>query len=152
MRMTLRRVLQKKNILAGQIKEIAFLIREKNVYDTNDAESTRVNTEEVLEKYLSEKEKLIQLKSAITVANIGIYPILARLEEAKDTITLLSSISTGEGTRKSIHMGTIVEITTIAHIKEATIRERKVALQALIEQLQEEVDEYNATHFIEVEL
>ena len=154
MKMTLRKALQKKNILAGQIRELRELIEQKNSYDESLPETTRVDTTKLMASLLTLQIKLVNLKSAITVANTEIYPTLAHLDETKGFIKFLDGIDTKEGTfeQGGRFGGPSIKITFKAYISEAKIREMKAAGQLEIEDLQEKIDEFNAAHFIEVDL
>lgn len=149
-KMTLRKALQKKNILAGKIAELRTLIKSKNSYLEGTAANQMVNTLAVYAEMHSLVGNLVELKSAITRANIDLYPLLAELEESKGMIGYLSSIPAKEEVENVGYGEREIKRTWKCHMTEPRIRELRAQYQTRVEKIQEDIDEYNATHFVEV--
>jgi hypothetical protein len=93
-KMSLRKALQKKNLLVGKIRGLQTLISSKNVFTDETPENNREDTKVLLADLVKMRDGLIALKSAVTVANVPIYPTLARISELKSYIEFLNGIST----------------------------------------------------------
>jgi hypothetical protein len=151
-KISLRKALQQKNILVGKIKETRALISSKNSYVEGTPEGSLADVRFLLTVENGLTSKLVNLKSSITVANIGIYRTLCELEEAKSYISYLCGIHTREGAEEIGYGDRVKTVKHVAQITESEIRALKVVEAAKIEALQEAVDEYNARTTIEYDL
>ena len=153
--MSLRKALQKKNLLVGKIRGLQTLISSKNVFTDETPENNREDTKVLLADLVKMRDGLIALKSAVTVANVPIYPTLARISELKSYIEFLNGISTNEGkTTQRVHgfSQEVLVMVNKATLSEKDIRALKEETEKEIEILQEKVDDFNASTFIEVDL
>lgn len=154
-KMSLRKALQKKNLLVGKIRGLQTLISSKNVFTDETPENNREDTKVLLADLVKMRDGLIALKSAVTVANVPIYPTLARISELKSYIEFLNGISTNEGkTTQRVHgfSQEVLVMVNKATLSEKDIRALKEETEKEIEILQEKVDDFNASTFIEVDL
>lgn len=154
-KMSLRKALQKKNLLVGKIRGLQTLISSKNVFTDETPENNREDTKVLLADLVKMRDGLIALKSAVTVANVPIYPTLARISELKSYIEFLNGISTNEGkTTHRVHgfSQEVLVLVNKATLSEKDIRSLKEETEKEIESLQEKVDDFNASTFIEVDL
>ena len=153
--MSLRKALQKKNLLVGKIRGLQTLISSKNVFTDETPDNNREDTKVLLADLVKMRDGLIALKSAVTVANVPIYPTLARICELKSYIEFLNGISTNEGkTTQRVHgfSQEVLVLVNKATLSEKDIRALKEETEKEIESLQEKVDDFNASTFIEVDL
>jgi hypothetical protein len=154
-KMSLRKALQKKNLIVGKIRGLQTLISSKNVFTDETPENNREDTKVLLADLVKMRDGLIALKSAVTVANVPIYPTLARISELKSYIEFLNGISTNEGkTTQRVHgfSQEVLVMVNKATLSEKDIRALKEETEKEIEILQEKVDDFNASTFIEVDL
>jgi hypothetical protein len=153
-KMSLRKALQKKNLLVGKIRGLQTLISSKNVFTDETPENNREDTKVLLADLVKMRDGLIALKSAVTVANVSIYPTLARISELKSYIEFLNGISTNEGktTQRVYGAQELLVLMNKATLSEKDIRSLKEETEKEIEDLQEKVDDFNASTFIEVDL
>lgn len=150
-KVNLAKALKMKNSLVAEINRAkAVLIRENS---RNDRSTSKVNRDEVLKTILEKTEALVLLKTKISSANIGIYGVLAAAEEAKSFIAYLGTLPTKDGTEveHTRYSVTPTETTTTyrAFLKQEDIDSRVAALQKQVEDYQDQIDTFNATHFIE---
>jgi hypothetical protein len=153
MKITLRKALQLKNNMVGNISKIRLLIRKKNVFVRETTpESAMEDTRSLMIKLEGEVASLVRLKTALAKANVGIYETLCTLEELKARISFLGEIPYSEGkSLAGMNNGVAIYHNTEVHINEKAIRQMTEETQKEIEKLQEKVDEYNGTTFIEIE-
>lgn len=147
--MNLAQALKQKNRLAGELVRQQQILQRENAR-RNDSPS-KVNREEVWEKILSISNELGELKGKITQANVNIYPALERMAELKARIAYLQSLPKREGE----------EVTSVGYSQEKIIYkwdslitqekcdEMVAEIQEQINDLQDEVDSFNATTEIE---
>jgi len=142
--MNLSTALKTKNRLAGELVRQQNILQRENA--RRDDSTSKVDREKVWEAILKLSEELGVLKGKITVANIGIYPMLERMAELKSRISYIQSINKRED----------VEVSFIGRDQEKMIykwdsfitQERAddwvATLQLEINALQDKVDAYNA--------
>lgn len=149
---TLRKALVKKNQLKGRVSELRGLIGRKNSHRSDAAHTSMVDVRAAMEELDATVVKLIQLKTEISKANVGIYHTLACLEETKAKIEWIGGLDTFEGAKPASVFGVSGEqqpLTYVAQLKEDELRSMKAGLQKTVEELLERVDEFNSTTMIE---
>ena len=155
--MKISKALKVKNRLVGEVARLrSILTRENSRREDSSSTVDMVATYAVLETTLS---KLIALKSAIAKANIGVYPLLAEMEEAKSSIAYYKALPIRVGEEiESLNVWNkeTGDISKISHTWSAYINQEQVdaktkELQTQIEALQDQIDEYNATTSVECE-
>jgi hypothetical protein len=151
-RISLRKALQKKNLKAGRIKTLQNLIATKNSYKEGTPDGSREDVKALMIELTNERNGLIALKTAVTKANVGIYPVLCELDELKSFMSFLDTIQTLEGAQQQhVRMGQDPIVTQqVAQYSEKDVRNIKAETQKKLEELQEKVDEFNSVTYIEV--
>jgi len=143
--MNLAQALKQKNRLAGELVRQQQILQRENARRNDNV--SKVDRDAVWAKILELSTQLGELKGKITVANIGIYPMLERMAELKARISFIQGLDKREGE----------EITSVGYNQEkltytwnSCINQEKcdalvVKLQEEINALQDQVDVYNAT-------
>ena len=143
--MKLSQALKLKNRLAGEIAQKQQILQRENAR-RNDNPS-KVNAQEVFDQIVKLSEELGTLKGKISTANIGIYSKLERMAELKSFIAFLVSLPKREGEEVQF-VGRDQEkltYTWTSLINQEACDKRVAELQTAIGNLQDEVDQYNAT-------
>lgn len=149
-KINLAKALKLKNSLITEINRAkAILVRENSRSEHSTSQVDRAATWKLIEDKTSE---LIALKGKITVANIGIYPVLAQLEEAKSAIAYVITIPTLNGLHieRSYGSGEPAKTHYDAFFTQEKVDQTIAEFQKKVEAAQDAVDSYNATTFIEV--
>ena len=143
--MNLAQALKQKNRLAGELVRQQQILQRENAR-RNDSASD-VNREEVWDRILSISDELGELKGKITQANVNIYPALERMAELKARIGFIQGLQKREGDEIIPLHGDRepLKYTWESFINQAKCDEMVAELQDQINDLQDEVDEYNAT-------
>lgn len=151
MKITLAKALKLKNRKVTEINRIKEVLKRENSRLT-----TSTSTVKCPELYASLKDatnSLIALKAAIATANVGIYSRLAQMEECKDRITFIRELNTVEGDVKHpryMPNEAAEKDVFVAFINNERRDSEIAALEARIGELQDEVDEFNATTKIDI--
>ncbi len=143
--MNLAQALKQKNRLAGELVRQQQILQRENAR-RNDSVS-QVNRQEVWQRIIELSENLGELKGRITQANVNIYPALERMAELKSRIAFLAGLQKREG-EEVCFVGRDQE--KLVYKWDSLINQQKsdelvAALQEEINELQDEVDSYNAT-------
>lgn len=146
--MKLNQALKQKNRLAGDLVRQQQILQRENARRSDSV--SKVDRAKVWENILAISDKLGELKGKIAIANVGIYSKLERMAELKSRIAYVTGLHKREGEEITFE-GLQREKVTYTWTSEIN-QERADALVAQLEQqiaqLQDEVDEYNATHDI----
>ena len=147
---TIARALKEKNRVAGRLAKTRGLIGEENSRDKSVPRGI-----DVAEMYAQAKElrdRLIAIKSAIAEANKPIVSKIIELDEVKSEIAFLNGLNVKEGKFVTTNYGSRIESDVDAVIRKQQVMEEVSALQARADRLQDELDEFNATTKIEIEV
>ena len=143
--MTLSQSLKTKNRLAGELVRQQQILQRENAR-RNDSAST-VNRGKIWQNILDLSNELGTLKGKICAANIGIYPSLERMAELKSRISYMQGLpkrvgeeitSVGYNQEKLTYQWT-------SYITQEACDTEVAVLQDQIDELQDQVDTYNAT-------
>jgi hypothetical protein len=140
--MTIKQALKEKNRLIKAIDD-----EFKKVYSYNSIDEGNVrpySTVNSLSNIMTLEEGLIDLKTKIHRANIGVYDKIFRLSELKSLAKKLNQIDCSEGKVSDRYSRQEPTLKTA----EISIVERDVRVKSIeeeIERLQEELDNHNAT-------
>jgi hypothetical protein len=146
--MKLAKALKLKNKKVKDLKALQAKIHRSNVYMEGNTPAYDIN--KLLETYVKDKEDLVKLKVAINKANVAIYEKIVRLAEAKDSLSMLESLSTNSQKETvSFNYGTEKEIKQISVITTVENDNTIKGIQDEIESLQDDIDHYNATTELE---
>lgn len=151
-KINLAKALKNKNRLIGEIKSLQGIIVRDNSQKVGSPPKKDVN--EIVKKMNLLIDKLIDLKSKITTANIGIYHAIAEMSECKSLMDFYRSIPTRDGEEIEHDMygrGEAMTVTYEAVIKITNVDEICERLQQRINNLQDEIDSYNGSTFIEID-
>lgn len=136
----LQKALKVKNRLAGRLAKVTNDIRTYNsvLVETKD----EVNVPKLLEQRQALVESMVQLKTAIDAANVGIQEKLYVLAEKKALLSMYSTLPVLNGKQRHDYQNT--EIEYYAHIKKEEIDKTVKVLESDIDKLQDVIDEFNA--------
>ena len=161
MKITLRKALNLKNKLVGEINELGSIIVSHNRYETGrNSLSEKIDVKLKLSEYIKKKNDLTALKIAIVNANANsdgsnsIYGTLMKIEETKSLISFLKGIQTDTTCREQTDYRT--NTTTITEVKVQVSYEEIQGLikkaEKQIEEFLDAVEEFNGTTRIEVNI
>ena len=140
--MTIKQALKEKNRL---IKAIEDEFKKVYAYNSIDEGNVRpYSTVDALSNIMTLEEGLIDLKTQIHRANIGVYDKIFRLSELKSLAKKLNQIDCSEGRVSDRYSRQEPTLKTA----EISVVERDVRVKSIeeeIERLQEELDNHNAT-------
>lgn len=138
----IRKALQVKNRLAGEIANLNKLIQANNSHREGTVE---FDVKELLNKRNAAVEKMIAVKTALAVANVSIYGKLARMAELKDEIKFLRGLNTTSGEEDLGYGERAKTVKIVAEVTAAHVEDNVARLSLEIETLQDEVDYFNST-------
>ena len=148
--MKLTKALKLKNQLAGEVTELKDRLGKQNSraatvpfdYDAG----------EVLAALRAKAAQLVAVKSAIAAANVAQYPRIFRLAELKGLVALLKALDVRHGVFKEAgsYAQPAYEIEYVAQLKKSAVDALVAELDTEISALQDELDEFNHTHSVEV--
>jgi hypothetical protein len=141
--MTIKQALKQKNKL---VKSIQDEFNKITKYNSVDESNTRpYSTQESLDRVIELENELIDLKTSIHRANIGVYNKIFRLSELKSLAKQISQIDCNEGKvsdRYGRNTEPSIKTAEITVVKRDEIVKK---IETEIEQLQEELDSHNST-------
>lgn len=147
--MNLAQALKQKNRLAGELVRQQQILQRENAR-RSDSVST-VDRDAVYQKALDLSDQLGELKGKITQANVNIYPALERMAELKARISFLQGLTKREG-EELVFVGRDqeqVKYTWDSYLNQKKCDDSVAELQEQINDLQDEVDAFNATTEVE---
>ena len=147
-KITLIRAFKERSRLIRQISQIHGRIETENSVIEGGLRS--IDVRQSFAEYTRLYCKLISLKKAISRANCGIIEKLVELAEIKTLLHQINEISTNEGKQVSSYGDSELKVMT-AKLKKAEIAAESDALQARMDALQDEIDEFNVRTLIEFE-
>jgi hypothetical protein len=149
MQISLAKALKLKSRLVGRLAVV-----QKEVYENNSkvrenwgGEKERIEINQLLQKRKAIVDALIEIKYKLYSANINIQKDLYLLAEKKSEITFLQSMPTTEGIQYG-YEGSKVEY--IVYISRRQNKEIISVLQKEVDELQDKIDDYNATTKIDI--
>jgi hypothetical protein len=150
--MNISQGLKEKNRAVGRINELKLKIRKNNMFLSGSQKD--YNSRDLLLILQEEWAYLIALKTKIAVANLGIVDKLVKLAEAKAELDFWDDMESYSGPKENVSTRSerrgggeyvSVEETTFSTITSLEVSEEKNRVQKLIEQIQDEIDNFNAT-------
>jgi hypothetical protein len=150
----LAQALKHKNRLAGEIARAREIVQREN--SRKESQAARAEVRSVFDQCVAQSRELAAFKGAIAAANAGvvsgdrgIYGKLNLQAELRGLITFLKGLNTKEGEEVE-RVGFLTRDEAVRSVYVVTIArdevDRLVAnFQLEIEQLQDEIDEFNAT-------
>ena len=164
MKMSIARALKERKRIIGEMNTLRGRINNSNVVqmtiravdgkydkptDEDLAKRRRVNPSKCMEEWYVLREKLIVLKTALHNANCGVAEKLARLSEMKAELQLVESMPGYSSDEECFINENAVRVTDVVFDIE-WITNRQDELRKEINETQDAIDEYNATHYIDV--
>lgn len=150
MKMTLARALKEKNRLAGELNRCWDLVCRENSRREDVSRTTDIA--ELYNTIHVYREALIELKQKIGLANANNLERIYRMEECKNELRRLEGINTNEMSDfQEIGDSNYKEFKRTVVFTAAQVHEMKQALQMECNNLQDELDEYNASTKIDFE-
>lgn len=150
MKLSLNQALKQKNRLAGEITRLQMILRREN--SRRNDNPSKVDGLEVWEDIKKTAQKLHILKAAICQANPPIYPAIEKMAELKSLINFLHTVPTKEG-EEILLVGRNQEkltYTWTSFFNTEKIDEMVRYYQSQIENLQDEIDAFNAQTHIDI--
>jgi hypothetical protein len=147
--MKIAKALKEKNRITGRIKKLQRDIQTYN--RTREDRASDFDASELYRELQKEIATLIDLKTKIAKANIGIVDKLVKLAETKSQITYWTSFRTGSTSEPISESKYIngeyasVDIAAGHIICSKTVHDMLAHLQATVESLQDDIDDFNAT-------
>ena len=156
-KMTLARALKEKERIARRLTKASELF--VSVNSVRAGEQREIDAQEAYESMQSLRRRYAAMKRAIAVANAGISPTLAEMLSVKAELAFYTNLTrcpkteyvdewmedeNGGRERKR------VKVEYDVFIDEKRRREIQEELTTRLDNLQDEVDQYNATHFVEL--
>lgn len=146
MKITLAKAFKERSRLNRKIHDALELVRDENSIVEGGVRSIDVRRKFAEVKALG--TKMILLKQAIDRANAGIADKLVEIVELKELRSRLMAIPAHDGRQKTFPE----EYVLTAEIKKAELIAEAEELQNRIDELQDEIDDFNARTRIEFEL
>lgn len=143
---TLAQALKRKARLARRITELKTAIAQFN--SVLAGVNRPVSNAALYEEWKQAEAELIQLKQSLAEANIAIMPTILRLAEVRGRLAWLQTLAIQEGPVPSYGIGE--PMVYKAELGEEWRRAETLALSELADQLQDELDNYNAATKITV--
>ena len=143
--MNLAHALKQKTRIAGELVRQQQILQRENAR-RNDSPS-KVDREQVWKEITRLADELGELKGKITRANVNIYPTLEHMAELKARISFVQGLQKREGEEIIPLHGDRepLKYTWNSFVNQAKCDELVADLQEEINELQDEVDDYNAT-------
>lgn len=146
---TIARALKEKNRVAGKLAKVRELVKAENSHEVKVPRSVEVK--DLYAESWRLMSRLIDIKSAVAVANAGIVAKIIALDEVKAAICYLNGLDTKEGVfEESNYNGKVVREYQ-AELRQAEVLKEIDRLQKQAEDIQDSLDEYNAVTKVEVE-
>lgn len=147
--MNIAQGLKEKNRIAGRIVQLQKQVETNNQYVKG--KETDFDSRELLIKLQEEWAHLIDIKTKIAKANVGIADKLVQLTEAKAELQFWNGFFNAGPAElvevRDVRIGgeyTPVTTVTISTITSKEVVENRQRVQSLIESLQDEIDNFNA--------
>lgn len=141
--MNLTKALKHKKKLVKQIDEMFIRFSKFNSVEKG---SVGYDPEQAYNQWVELTNNLIDLKTKIHIANVGIADKIFKLGELKNMASKIRNVSTQEGTVKDRYTDAATEY--VVHMNLFAKDTRVKELEEQIETLQEEIEAYNALTMI----
>lgn len=145
---SLNKALKIKNRLSGELAKLQAVAVQNNSVREDQKEGKTVVLENVWTEMAATRAALINLKGKIAVASSGIAEKLVKMAELKAEIAFLNSLAVKEGSEDFVTgYGSNASVKTVkwdSYISAARKAELIREFQYIIDNLQDEIDEYNA--------
>lgn len=147
---TISRALKLKNKLVSEINKEWQKISQYN--SSLQGASMPYDIKASYEKWTQLKAKLVELKTKIHLANAPVYEVIFAMSEMKDSCKLLGSLGCSQGVIIDRYGRTDTPLVYTAAISISENEQNIVFLEKKIEELQDVLEEHNASTKIEFEI
>jgi len=146
--MNIKQALKKKNKLVGMMTEEFYKASQYNVVDEGNPRP--YSATEAIGKWMELTNELIALKAAIHRANAMVYNKIFELSELKSQVKLLKGLNCSSGKVAGGRWGEGDPIIKHAEINVVEKDKMVKEIEDRIEQLQDELDQWNHDTLIEI--
>ena len=143
---SLRKALQVKKNLTGEIAKLRSKIAQFNCQRNANK---HINVTELVQELDKLTNKLIAIKTALAKANVDIYEDILVADELKGLIAFYEGLNTEEDGQE-YKAGEIIRYTNTVAIDYSVKESRVKALKTELENRLEKIDNFNASHHIEI--
>lgn len=147
--MNLHKALKVKNRLAGDLANLQSQFSSMNCRTQSEVDHSSTPIKEIFGKLLKTTEQLQKLKSAIATATQPIVAKLVLLAEYKSEISFYRGININESTYAERFDDRIIQKPYVVFLSEKERSEKIQNLNILIDELQDQVDAFNASTYVE---
>lgn len=147
---TIARALKEKNRVAGRLAKARQTVGAENSKEKRVPR--KVDVASVRDEARALAERLIAIKAAIAVANEPIVGKIIELDEVKSAISWLNGLNVREGVFEEANYGGSVVNEFEAAIGKDDVIKQVDALQRRADDLQDALDEFNASTKVEIEI
>lgn len=164
MKMSIARALKERKRIIGEMNTVRQRINSSNVVQFNVradkdgnfklptkdevAAKRKLCPTKLMDEWYGLRDRLIQLKVALHEANTGVVEKLVRLSELKSELAEVEGMSGYDSAVEDVN-DTFKRVTDVVFDNECRLA-RIDELRGEINELQDSIDEYNATHYVEV--
>lgn len=148
--MKLVKALKIKNRLAGEVTKLQEILRRENARRSDNPSQIKCNEiDDLLKKKMTD---LVMVKTKIAQANVGIYNRIALLAETKNQINFYNGLPTKEGTEVAFigRDQEKLEYKWTSYLNRQQIEGITSMLDLVCAQLQDDIDNYNATTDVDI--
>ena len=147
---TIARALKEKNRVAGRLAKARQLVNKENSKEKKVPRGVDVKAVYAEAKML--RNRLVAIKTAIAVANQSIVGRIVELAEVKSEIAYLNALDVQEGVFEESNYGGKLVKEYDAVLQKAEVLAEIDALQHRADELQDALDEFNASVKVEIEV
>lgn len=152
MEITLARALKLKNRLTEQLNKAVNDVRK---YNSIRSELSRpVDIQNTWKEHIDLRNKLVELKTAIGLANAPILSCIYRMAEIKAELTFLSALDVTDGSVVQVARGMVAEDKIVEHnafVNKKKADEYTQQLKDEFDSMQEKIDIFNAQTKINID-
>lgn len=147
---SIARALKEKNRVAGRLAKARQLVNKENSKEKKVPRGVDVKAVYAEAKML--RDRLVAIKTAIAVANQPIVGKIVELAEVKSEISYLNALDVQEGVFEEASYGGKLVKEYDAVLQKTEVLSEVDALQRRADELQDALDEFNASVKVEIEV
>lgn len=146
----LHTALKVKNRLAGEVARLQSILARENARRNDN--TSKIVCADISIQLDAARKKLLSVKTEIAKANVPIYAALAELEETKAQIAFYSTLPVREGYEIIPTPTGSLDYTWTSYLNREKLDNLVAELQKRANDLQDEIDAYNASATVSVEI
>lgn len=144
---TLRKALQSKKTLVGDIAKMKSTIEKFNSQETPNK---HIKLAEIHTAYIAKIDELIALKTAITKANVEIYGAIVAADEIKGLISMYEGLNTSDSTMKRGPDGQYSTVLLTVYFDYSMVEDKVTELKEKLQGLLDKIDYFNSNTTITI--